>query len=592
MKTLLANLRALQTAEGRQKTTKFNAFMTLVGITDGLAILLLLPIINRISQGQSPGVFLLALGLIALAGLALRYVTTLLGYSIALDFLRSAHRIIGDKLATLPLGWFRPSRTGGLSSLVSDKFMQATEMFAHQSGVLIREAWVLITLTIGAFVWNAWVGLVFLVLAPVTIAVMRASSALKEYASNQALPAGHELSSRILEFARNQPALRAAGRSEHFSPLERALEADYRARYRELWLSTAAIVLSGLIVQLFVVAIIATTSWLAAEKSMAALTALAFIGIALRFSKTLENLSQAFLGLDSGRLALDETAKITGAHSLPEPTEPKCGDDSGSVEFDHVTFSYGADAGDASVDADDTADTAASEPVLRDISFRVAPRTVTAIVGPSGSGKTTITRLVSRFFDVDSGTVRVDGVDIRDMGTEALMSKLSMVFQDVYLFDDTLYNNVAVGRPSASREEVLRAADLAGVTEIANRLGWNTRVGESGGLLSGGERQRVSIARALLKDASIVLFDEATSALDGENEANILRSMAELRKHSTFIVIAHKLDTVQDADQIIVLSESGTIAEIGTHDQLYSAGGDYRRFWDRRNQASGWTLVS
>lgn len=227
-----------------------------------------------------------------------------------------------------------------------------------------------------------------------------------------------------------------------------------------------------------------------------------------------------------------------------------------------------------------------------DVAFRARPGTVTAIVGPSGSGKTTIARLISRFWDVDSGAVMVDGVDIRELGTEQLMSRLSMVFQDVYLFDDSLIANIRVGRPDASDEEVFRAADLSGVTSIANRLGWHTPVGEGGRLLSGGERQRVSVARALLKQAPIVLFDEATSALDAENEANILAAMDELREQSTFIVIAHKLDTIKSADQIVVLDEHGQVSQLGTHSELSVVPGIYRHFWQQRKAARGWKISS
>ena len=265
------------------------------------------------------------------------------------------------------------------------------------------------------------------------------------------------------------------------------------------------------------------------------------------------------------------------AELMAEPEARAMLPDPGAVELNDVVFGYRAD-----------------EPVLGGVSMNVPARSMCAIVGPSGSGKTTIARLIARFWDTGSGTVRVSGTDVRDMPTAQLMEQLSMVFQDVYLFDDTLDANVRIGDPAADDEQVRWAADLAGVTEIVNRLphGWSTRVGEGGRALSGGERQRVSIARALLKRAPIVLLDEATSALDAENEANIVAAMQELRRTSTLIVIAHKLETIAAADQVIVLDDAGQVAQCGSHENLVEVDGPYRSFWEQRTRARGWALVS
>ena len=189
--------------------------------------------------------------------------------------------------------------------------------------------------------------------------------------------------------------------------------------------------------------------------------------------------------------------------------------------------------------------------------------------------------------------MRVGGADVRDLTTEDLMAQLALVFQDVYLFDDTLRGNIRLGRPAATEAEIDEAAALAGVTEIAERLphGWDTRVGEGGSALSGGERQRVSIARAILKQAPIVLLDEATAALDPENERYVNRSLARLRERATLLVIAHKLTTVVEADQILVLDEHGAIVERGRHPELLAAGGRYADFWNELARAAGWRLI-
>lgn len=545
-----------------------------VGVLDGLAVLTLVPLTKALDGDTTIAPWMWTLLAIALVAFALRFFATMASYHTALDFIRAAHTTVGDKLATLPLGWFVPANTGGLSRLVSDRFMVAAETIAHIQGTIYRDSAALVTLLVGACFWNPKLGLVLLIIAPLALVVMQLAAWIREKASNRALGPSKELSQRIVEFANRQPALRAAGQSQFFAPLEQALEIDHKARIRELWVSTLALLLNGIVVQIFIVALIMVSADLAVEGALSPLETIAIIGISLRFTRTLEQLGSSFVGLDAGRIALTETELITDAPSLPEPTTPRLGDGSGNVELRNVTFGYG------------------DKPVLVDVTFHARPGTVTAIVGPSGSGKTTIARLISRFWDVDSGAVMVDGVDIRELGTEQLMSRLSMVFQDVYLFDDSLIANIRVGRPDASDEEVFRAADLSGVTSIANRLGWHTPVGEGGRLLSGGERQRVSVARALLKQAPIVLFDEATSALDAENEANILAAMDELREQSTFIVIAHKLDTIKSADQIVVLDEHGQVSQLGTHSELSDVPGIYRHFWQQRKAASGWKISS
>jgi ATP-binding cassette subfamily B protein len=218
---------------------------------------------------------------------------------------------------------------------------------------------------------------------------------------------------------------------------------------------------------------------------------------------------------------------------------------------------------------------------------------MTAIVGPSGSGKTTITRLIARFYDPEAGTVLIGGVPVPELGTSVIEGAVAPVFQDVYLFDDTILNNVWIGNPDLSRDQVIAAATRARVDEIVERLpgGWDARVGEGGSNLSGGERQRVSIARALLKDAPIVLLDEATAALDIGNEIAIGEAIDSIRADRTLIVVAHRLQTIMTADQIIMLDGEGGIRESGSHAALLAADGDYARYWHDRVDATGWQLT-
>jgi ATP-binding cassette subfamily B protein len=243
------------------------------------------------------------------------------------------------------------------------------------------------------------------------------------------------------------------------------------------------------------------------------------------------------------------------------------------IVFENVTFAY------------------EDHDVLKNVSFAIEPRTITALVGPSGSGKSTVTRLIARFWDVQGGCIRLDGKDIREIDPEKLLSRISMVFQDVYLFKDTIGNNIKVGNINASQAEVEEAARQACAHDFIMALpqGYDTPVGEGGCTLSGGEKQRVSIARALLKDAPIVLLDEATASLDPENETNVQRAINSLVADKTVVIIAHRLKTVRGADNIIVLDNAG-VAEEGKHQELMYREGLYHQLWDLQQQSAGWRM--
>ncbi len=259
----------------------------------------------------------------------------------------------------------------------------------------------------------------------------------------------------------------------------------------------------------------------------------------------------------------------------PQPATPATPLD-GSVELRGVHFGYDP----------------AHPQVLKGVDLAVAPGSMTALVGASGSGKSTVLRLIARFFDVGEGAVLVGGVDVRAMSGETLASHISQIFQDAYLFQGTIADNIRIGKPEASDAELLHAAHQAGVSEIVERLplGLDTQVGEGGARLSGGERQRIAIARALLKDAPILLVDEATAALDAENQAAITETLARLRGKRTLIVIAHQLSTVAMADQIVVLDD-GMVCEQGPHAVLSRQPGRYAHFLAQRASAKGWRLT-
>jgi len=231
------------------------------------------------------------------------------------------------------------------------------------------------------------------------------------------------------------------------------------------------------------------------------------------------------------------------------------------------------------------------EDVIKDMSFSIPAGSITALVGPSGSGKSTVSKLIARFWDVQDGCIRLGGTDIRKINPENLMSHMSFVFQDVTLFNDTIYNNIRIGNVNATAEEIFAAAKAAYCDEFIERLpeAYQTVLGENGMTLSGGERQRISIARALLKNAPIVLLDEATASLDPENEVFVQKAISGLVEGKTVIIIAHRLRTVADADQIIVFDD-GKVIEQGTHEQLIEKKGLYDRLYNIQQESLGWAI--
>ena len=583
---LISRLREPLSSEGRAGFSHVMYLSCVVGLVRGFSLISFIPAAIALTSGQPawgmglPG-WLIVLAVCAAASFILEYFLAIRSYVVAFDFLTNMHRAIGDKIASLPLGAFRADTAGKTSRLVSRELMMLGEIFAHMYSPLIAAIVTSLTMLAGITVFSPLLGVVCLASVPIVAGgvwvarrCLLSGSALKE-------PPARELSHRIVEYATKQGALRACGRSASYEPLRRAEELYGAAARRSLIRETLGQIVNGMAAQLVVVSLICAIGLLAVGGSVSPVEAVVAIGLLLRFTQILVDIGLLASAFETRRPVLDLGHEILSAPELPTASEEGQNDDlaalSASVALEDVVFSYEAD-----------------QPVLRGVSFRVEPGTMTAIVGPSGCGKTTIARLIARFYDVDSGVVSVGNRDVRNWDTGKLMSQLSLVFQDVYLFDDTLEANVRVGRSDASSAELDEAARLSGVDEIVARLplGWKTRVGEGGRALSGGERQRVSIARALLKAAPIVLFDEATSALDPENEHRVTAAMDALRRSATLIVIAHKLDTITAADQIVVLDENGRITQIGTHAQLFAdAEGQYRGFWEARSRAAGWRLV-
>ncbi|WP_060888757.1 ABC transporter ATP-binding protein, partial [Streptomyces scabiei] len=373
---------------------------------------------------------------------------------------------------------------------------------------------------------------------------------------------GDEAAGRVVEYLRAQPVLRVGGRtSERFRLLDDALDGQRRAVRRSALSALPGVLGLSFTVQAVFTALLVLGTWLALGGRIEPAEVLALLVLAARCVDPLLSLSDLSGQMRASRGELERLDTVLREPPLAEPGKPVEPRGSGLV-LDSVVLRRGG------------------RTVLDGVSLTVPEGKRVAVVGPSGAGKSTLLQLLARFHDVDAGAVRLGGVDVRDIGTEDLMSRVSVVFQDVYLFDGTIEENVRLGRPDADEADVLAAAEAARLDEVVARLpdGWATRVGEGGAVLSGGERQRVSIARAMLKDAPVVLLDEATSGLDPENEQAVQDGLDRLLAGRTVVVVAHRLRTVRETDLIAFL-DGGRIVEQGTHEELLRRGGRYAQFW-------------
>ncbi|MFF3850484.1 ABC transporter ATP-binding protein [Streptomyces sp. NPDC002328] len=546
-------------------------------VLQGVAFALLVPVLEALLGDDPDEVWP---WIWAMLGVSLLYCVAYFdsmrtGFDAGAALSRSLHHRIGDQVSSLPLGWFAPERVGQLGQLATKSVMDIMGVPAHLLRPLVTSYVTPLTVVALMYVFDWRLALAATLTVPVIVAVYRWSTRLTRAADEVRTAAHAETGGRVVEFAQLQPVLRVFGRGGAHSGtrLDEALRTQTEASRRSLVTGVPGLIGFALVIQAAFTVILVTGTYLALDGDLGVAKLLAILVLAVRFTEPIAETAVLGSTLRTARSALDRVADLLAQPVLPQADDPRV-PEGNDVEFHGVGFGYDG------------------KPVLHDVSLTLAEGTMTALVGPSGSGKTTIGKLIPRFWDVDSGVVRVGGVDVRDVEPEVLMSRISVVFQDVYLFEGTVLDNIRVGRPSASDAEVREAARLARVEEIVHRLpdGWDTKVGEGGALLSGGERQRVSIARAILKDAPIVLLDEATASLDPENEQAVQDALSALTAGRTLLVIAHRLQTVAAAHQILFLDE-GRIVESGSHAALVAAGGRYASFWAERNKAEGWRLV-
>ena len=481
---------------------------------------------------------------------------------------------LGEHIRALSLGFFKERDPGEISALMLQDLSKVEMLMSH----LLNEAASMLVLTVMLAVgfMTQDVRLAGLMLATVAVAapaLFGAQRLIDRFGKRQ-IASRNRAASRILEYLQGMSVLKSFNMAgEGFKRLDEALASLKRD---SIWLEAASgfpIMIFAMILELGLAALFVYATWLISQALVPAAIFIMFVVMGAKFFEPLLNFGLFFSEMRYMSLAAGRIAAVMGQKPLPR-TLPLKTPEGFDVEFRRATFGYHP-----------------SRPVIRDLSLSIPRNSLTALVGPSGGGKTTLTSLMARFWDLDSGEVLIGGADVRSIDPDALNALFSFVFQDVYLFEDTVFENIRVGDRSASVGQVERAAELALCRGFISELpqGWQTRIGEGGAALSGGERQRISIARAILKNAPIVVLDEATASLDPENELNIQLAIGELIRDKTVVVIAHRLRTVVSADQVAVI-EDGRLAELGSHQALIEKGGLYSSLFEEQRKTGGWRL--
>lgn len=554
------------------------------GILSGLTITFFIPVVSYLLQGDIKNAVFWFIPLLVgmFLSLKLRQITDESGIRMGEGLLRNARHRIGDHVATLPIGWFTPDNNARLSHVISKGIMEVAQLPAHLFTPVISGSVAPLVLIVALFFLNPTLGIIALIGVPVIVGILLLAAHLGAKADAEFNESTAQTSERIVEFAQVQSVLRAFSRDGSSSRfLESALETQKASATKLIIVTTLSIILGSWVVQtLFALLFGVAVLWLSdllqlgvsVEETIAVVVALILIN---RFIDPLQDVSNYGEALRSANGHLHLVSEIFAEKSLPMPKvsdHPK----NGSIELEHLSFSYGKGLPN----------------VLTDINLKIEEGSMVALVGASGSGKTTLMRLIARFFDVTEGSLHIGDIDVRDMDETVLTSQVSQIFQSSFLFQGSIRDNILMGNPNASDAEFNQAIVDAGIEEMTARLpkGLDTLVGEGGTRISGGERQRISIARALLKDAKILLVDEATAALDAENQSIIAETLEKLRGERTLVVIAHQLSTIAMADQILVLEE-GKIAELGTHEELVKKEGLYAQFWQARERAKGWKIA-
>lgn len=525
--------------------------------------------------GQTWGI---VIGLIA-GGLILRMIFKYLVYRLqstaGFEFVARERIALGDRLRNVPMGFFHDNSVGDVTATVTTdlNFLENYSMHILDkvtTGVL---SMIVMAGCILAFDWR--IGLIFvagiLLSFPIYSHMQKKGKALS--AKRQKIQS--EAVAATLEYVQGISVVKSFNMCDkNLSDIEDAYESNAAASYGVERVFTPLNMTYSMVFRISACMIMLCAGILAVGGDLSFANLAVILIASFTIFNPIEVMGQMTTMIRTMDAALDRVERIKQAKKIDENGRdiPL---DSFDIGFEHVSFAYEN-----------------GNPILKDVSFSIPQGSMTAIVGPSGGGKTTITRLIARFWDVQEGSITIGDHDVKEFTCDSLLKNMSMVFQNVYLFHDTIENNIKFGCPDATHEQVVEAAKKACCHDFISALpqGYDTVIGEGGSTLSGGEKQRISIARAMLKDAPIILLDEATASVDPENEVHLQQAISALVKNKTLIVIAHRLSTIRDADQILVV-DNGKIVEKGVHAELIQQKGIYQKFWNIRQKARNWKLA-
>ena len=480
---------------------------------------------------------------------------------------------LAEKLRKIPLSFFGKKDLADLTSSIMSDCATLETTFSHYVPALIGSIISTILIAIGLFKFDWRMALAAVWVLPIAFIIVAFSSRVQNYFNRKQRKASVVLEEGIQECIETLRDLKSNNaENKYLKELDKKIKTVENRKIKSELATAAFVVSASFILKLGIATVALVGSILLINGTLTVPVLFMFLLVASRLYEPLEGALQNLAAVISTTANIERMNEILD-HSIQTGTN-KINNNGYDIVFDAVGFAYNT-----------------GETVLKNVSFTAKQGEVTALVGPSGGGKTTVSRLAARFWDINRGKITVGGSDISKIDPETLLSIYSIVFQDVTLFNNTIMENIRIGKKSATDSEVLAAARLANCDEFANKLpdGYNSMIGENGCALSGGERQRISIARAFLKNAPIILLDEATASLDVENETAIQQALSRLIQNKTVLIIAHRMRTVRGADKVVVLAD-GIVKEQGAPDELMKQNGIYKHMAELQTQSQNWTL--